>query len=145
MEYLVHHGIKGQEWGVRRYQNKDGSLTEEGRRRYGYNKSGISENTKERIKQGSKIGAAIGSVVGTGAAGLTLGTLGFQAAMLGVSLNPAGAVMLGGSIIASYAASGALRGTLVGAIYGSTETRAARKILNNKNNTDVKMKDLKES
>ena len=27
---LYHHGIIGQKWGVRRYQNKDGSLTEEG-------------------------------------------------------------------------------------------------------------------
>lgn len=32
---LYHHGIKGQQWGRRRYQNEDGSLTEEGRRRYG--------------------------------------------------------------------------------------------------------------
>lgn len=31
---IVHHGIKGQKWGVRRYQNEDGSLTEEGRKRY---------------------------------------------------------------------------------------------------------------
>ena len=31
---LIHHGIKGQKWGVRRYQNKDGSLTAEGRSRY---------------------------------------------------------------------------------------------------------------
>ena len=31
---LYHHGIKGQRWGVRRYQNKDGSLTPEGRRKY---------------------------------------------------------------------------------------------------------------
>jgi len=27
---LYHHGIKGQKWGVRRYQNSDGSLTQEG-------------------------------------------------------------------------------------------------------------------
>lgn len=32
---LYHHGIKGQKWGVRRYQNPDGSLTAEGMRRYG--------------------------------------------------------------------------------------------------------------
>lgn len=32
---LYHHGIKGQKWGVRRYQNEDGSLTAEGRSRYG--------------------------------------------------------------------------------------------------------------
>lgn len=33
--YLIHYGIKGQKWGVRRYQNDDGSLTDAGRRRYG--------------------------------------------------------------------------------------------------------------
>lgn len=31
---MYHHGIKGQRWGIRRYQNKDGSLTEAGQRRY---------------------------------------------------------------------------------------------------------------
>lgn len=30
---LYHHGIKGQKWGVRRYQNKDGSLTSAGKKR----------------------------------------------------------------------------------------------------------------
>lgn len=30
---LMHHGIKGQKWGVRRYQNKDGSLTLAGKKR----------------------------------------------------------------------------------------------------------------
>ena len=32
--YLAHHGIRGQRWGVRRYQNEDGTLTEAGKRRY---------------------------------------------------------------------------------------------------------------
>lgn len=33
--YLEHHGILGQKWGIRRFQNKDGSLTAEGKKRYG--------------------------------------------------------------------------------------------------------------
>lgn len=51
-EELYHHGILGQKWGVRRYQNSDGSLTSAGKRRYygqredaqeyKYNKSGES-------------------------------------------------------------------------------------------------------
>lgn len=31
---LYHHGILGQKWGVRRFQNKDGSLTLSGKKRY---------------------------------------------------------------------------------------------------------------
>ena len=34
MAYLVHYGIEGQKWGVRRYQNPDGTLTEAGKKRY---------------------------------------------------------------------------------------------------------------
>lgn len=43
---LQHHGIKGQRWGVRRYQNKDGSLTSQGRNRYG------QEQGSDRPQQG---------------------------------------------------------------------------------------------
>ena len=33
---LYHHGVKGQKWGERRWQNEDGSLTSAGREHYGY-------------------------------------------------------------------------------------------------------------
>lgn len=74
--YLEHFGIKDQRWGVRRFQNPDGSLTPEGRERYGVGKEGsvkdistvkgynrrikdlnknISVNKKKRGKEHTKI------------------------------------------------------------------------------------------
>jgi hypothetical protein len=44
-EELYHYGIKGQKWGVRRYQNKDGSLTDAGKKRYD---DGPPQSKKER-------------------------------------------------------------------------------------------------
>ena len=42
---LMHHGIKGQRWGIRRYQNKDGSLTPAGRKKVAKLKSQYTELT----------------------------------------------------------------------------------------------------
>ena len=44
---LYHHGIKGQKWGIRRFQNADGSLTQAGKRRY-YGESPTRQDRKER-------------------------------------------------------------------------------------------------
>lgn len=49
--YLVHHGIKGQRWGVRRFQNENGTLTTLGKKRYGNPKEhGNSIDNKEGKK-----------------------------------------------------------------------------------------------
>ena len=45
--YLEHHGIIGQKWGVRRFQNEDGSLTEAGKARYGYGSESSNSNYKD--------------------------------------------------------------------------------------------------
>ena len=45
-DYLQHHGVKGQKWGQRQYQNEDGSLTALGREHYGY---GARAEYKNRI------------------------------------------------------------------------------------------------
>jgi len=47
---LMHHGILGQKWGVRRYQNPDGSLTEEGKARYLNPDGSISDKAPTKIK-----------------------------------------------------------------------------------------------
>lgn len=67
-DYLVHHGVKGQRWGVRRYQNEDGSLTAEGRDKYsqqGWEARQMykrGEITKQEKRQAMKAGNIIGKV-----------------------------------------------------------------------------------
>ena len=51
---IQHHGIKGMKWGVRRYQNRDGSLTAEGKKRYERDiADNISKKKENRIDTSS--------------------------------------------------------------------------------------------
>lgn len=47
MDELQHHGIKGQKWGVRRFQNADGSLTTAGKQRASETKKRTDAKTSE--------------------------------------------------------------------------------------------------
>lgn len=47
---LFHHGKKGQKWGVRRYQNEDGSLTEAGKKRYARDVKGLSKKKRDQYE-----------------------------------------------------------------------------------------------
>jgi len=58
---LYHHGVKGMRWGVRRYQNEDGSLTPAGKRRE-------QMTPEERSARRKKIAKGVAIGVGTTAA-----------------------------------------------------------------------------
>jgi hypothetical protein len=65
--FIKHHGIKGMRWGVRRFQNPDGSLTDRGRRKYGsveaFNKA---RSTRNKVNRGAKIGRVAGTAIKLG-------------------------------------------------------------------------------
>lgn len=64
MNELYHHGIKGQKWGVRRYQNEDGSLTNAGRSHYGYESPLTKLKKKSASNNKDKYATAIGTIGG---------------------------------------------------------------------------------
>lgn len=110
---LYHHGIKGQHWGQRRYQNPDGSLTPEGIARY-----------RKKVSNSAKIGAIAGAATGIGTVGLAVA----QAATLGalnVAAVPAAVVGIG----IKYAASGYLTGAAISMIKNSAQISVGRRYI----------------
>ena len=66
--FLQHYGVKGMKWGVRRFQNKDGSLTNAGKIRYN-NESSDHKDSKLHITDKQKKAIILGSIaVGAGLA-----------------------------------------------------------------------------
>ena len=141
---LYHHGIKGQKWGVRRYQNPDGSFTDEGRRRYGYGKGSlesITDNTAEIMAKGAKIGLGVGVASGVLSTASQVALYG----MLGVTAPPAAIVASGAAFLASGTIGGVVNGTTVGAIVGAISTHKGRQHLEryDKGLRDFEIRDLK--
>lgn len=68
---LCHYGIKGQKWGIRRFQNKDGSLKAAGRKRYAdeggsepaAKRKGMSASTKKKLMVGAGIALATAATI----------------------------------------------------------------------------------
>ena len=99
---LYHHGVKGQKWGVRRYQNADGSLTPEGRKHY---------DVGSTVKKGMKIGAAAGTAYGA-ALGASV-----VAALVSFGIPATAPIAIG--YAAAYTAMGAIGGLQTGAAAGA--------------------------
>ena len=57
---LYHHGIKGQKWGIRRYQYADGTYTPAGRKRYG-----VSQSSSNAQRVATMMGMRVKDVVNT--------------------------------------------------------------------------------
>lgn len=119
---LSHHGIKGQKWGVRRYQNPDGSLTPAGRDHYGIDsKKYFTPNVKQTAARSAKR-SAIDSAIGTG----IMGTAATAAAAV---MAPQYAIPVGLAWLASTAgtsATSAIWGGVAGARAGHKQDKSIR-------------------
>ena len=102
--YLAHHGILGQKWGIRRYQNEDGTLTEAGKQRYrAYTYDDLYFNAK---KIGHNKGTKASVLLGGAAALVLMG----PAAVLGSISVPTLLTSVGASAVLSGLSAQANRG-----------------------------------
>lgn len=138
VEELYHHGVKGQRWGVRRYQNEDGTFTAEGKARYGVDENGkMSKEGKKLYKQDTKdqktldrsnAGNAIRAAAKTGAkytiARLATAGAAFVATKLMVNagnLKGAQAVAVGSKVVNGVLYSAGTVHMVVSAVKGANE------------------------
>lgn len=105
--YLMHHGIKGMKWGIRRYQNPDGSLTDEGKRRYHMSdEDAYREYRAEKKKIDRQTGnrAVIGNIGSLAGGWASIAAL-TAAGITGPGLLAAPAIAVGGGIASTIISS----------------------------------------
>ena len=103
---FYHHGIQGQKWGVRRFTNPDGSLTEEGKKRYGKDtaltrdaakmRDDFNQQKSRQLKEDTATSALVSSILAGGIGAATSHAL--RTDLKTGALITAGATIVGGII-----------------------------------------------
>ncbi len=148
---LYHHGVKGQKWGVRKYQNPDGSLTPEGKKRY--NKSyakKIDDAIERRYKEGGmternaalsaindmSVSNAIKMFSGYALGGIGGAALSSGAAAAGTALGSAGLLTV--STAAPIVGAGVAIGSIAKGLYNAVQLQKAENYYKYKEANGVK-------
>lgn len=73
---LYHYGVKGMKWGIRRYQNKDGTLTSKGKKRYEETNGKPNNKNETEINKSRKILSKRNIAIGATVVGASLAAIG---------------------------------------------------------------------
>lgn len=126
---IYHHGVKGQKWGVRRWQNEDGSLTEAGREHYGVKARNASDKAEgwRTVEKVTKAQTSLAT--GMGAAGTAAQTAAV-ASMYGLSTGATVGLGLYGGVIGGLGAYAGMRlGRFMARKFAERQERKAQEYL----------------